>query len=170
MYGNPTLKARFTKMWSSLEPFDRHDWVVDRCGKEVCVCVCVSVCVCVCLSVWVCVLVVYSSCDTVPVARNCLTTRFCNSRKRHSPTPTLSPSLSSITSQVRYVIDYYSIEMGDPADPTAPPNVITNHYHRDPTTTTTDDASLPRDPLFSLQPHLPPLLRRFLRNPLYSPL
>ena len=35
MYGIPTLKSRFTKMWSNLEPFDRHDWIVDRCGKEV---------------------------------------------------------------------------------------------------------------------------------------
>eukprot|EP00055_Hartaetosiga_balthica_P018596 m.134852 g.134852 ORF g.134852 m.134852 type:complete len:233 (+) comp9757_c0_seq1:79-777(+) len=28
-------KARFMKFFYGLVPFDRHDWVVDRCGKEV---------------------------------------------------------------------------------------------------------------------------------------
>jgi cytochrome c heme-lyase len=35
MFGIPTYKSRWTKWRSGVEPFDRHDWIVDRCGKEV---------------------------------------------------------------------------------------------------------------------------------------
>ena len=31
----PTLKARVNTMLGYSAPFDRHDWVVSRCGKEV---------------------------------------------------------------------------------------------------------------------------------------
>ena len=31
----PTLKARVNAMIGYSPPFDRHDWVVTRCGKEV---------------------------------------------------------------------------------------------------------------------------------------
>lgn len=31
----PTLKARFYSFMGYKAPFDRHDWVVERCGKEV---------------------------------------------------------------------------------------------------------------------------------------
>ena len=31
----PTLKARFNSLLGYAAPFDRHDWVVSRCGEEV---------------------------------------------------------------------------------------------------------------------------------------
>jgi cytochrome c heme-lyase len=34
-YGHHTLKSWFTDKVYGVSPFDRHDWYVDRCGKEV---------------------------------------------------------------------------------------------------------------------------------------
>eukprot|EP00049_Salpingoeca_infusionum_P005036 m.87465 g.87465 ORF g.87465 m.87465 type:complete len:233 (+) comp12831_c1_seq1:267-965(+) len=35
MDGIYSIKARLFKMFSGITPFDRHDWTVNRCGKEV---------------------------------------------------------------------------------------------------------------------------------------
>eukprot|EP01083_Nonionella_stella_P043936 118529_1 len=35
MYGQHTIKSRLVHLMGGPYPFDRHDWVVDRCGKEV---------------------------------------------------------------------------------------------------------------------------------------
>jgi len=35
MWGKHSIKAQMTMRTSGLEPFDRHDWTVDRCGKEI---------------------------------------------------------------------------------------------------------------------------------------
>lgn len=35
MYGILSWKSKWLKWRTGIEPFDRHDWVVDRCGKEV---------------------------------------------------------------------------------------------------------------------------------------
>jgi len=35
MYGIPTMKSRFMGTFFGVKPYDRHDWTVDRCGKEV---------------------------------------------------------------------------------------------------------------------------------------
>jgi cytochrome c heme-lyase len=34
-YGNHSVKARIMQLMGNLTPFDRHDWIVDRCGTEV---------------------------------------------------------------------------------------------------------------------------------------
>jgi cytochrome c heme-lyase len=34
-YGILSFKSRIVKLLYGIEPFDRHDWVVDRCGKKV---------------------------------------------------------------------------------------------------------------------------------------
>lgn len=59
MYGILSWKSKWTKWRTGVEPFDRHDWIVDRCGKE-----------------------------------------------------------------VRYIIDYYSLEEPDPDDPQGPPQMV----------------------------------------------
>lgn len=59
MYGIHTAKTKMLKAFSGIVPFDRHDWIVDRCGKE-----------------------------------------------------------------VRYIIDYYSIEQPDPLDPHGEPDMV----------------------------------------------
>lgn len=59
MYGILSWKSKLLKFRTGIEPFDRHDWVVDRCGKE-----------------------------------------------------------------VRYIIDYYSVEVPNPNDPTGDPEIV----------------------------------------------
>lgn len=34
-YGNDSIKAKIMSAVYDIKPFDRHDWTVDRCGKEV---------------------------------------------------------------------------------------------------------------------------------------
>lgn len=33
--GVESPRARMTRWWNGVRPFDRHDWIVDRCGREV---------------------------------------------------------------------------------------------------------------------------------------
>lgn len=35
MPGTESPRARMMRWWSGVQPFDRHDWIVDRCGREV---------------------------------------------------------------------------------------------------------------------------------------
>ena len=35
MPGVESPRARMVRWWSGVKPFDRHDWIVDRCGREV---------------------------------------------------------------------------------------------------------------------------------------
>jgi len=34
MYGIHTTKSKILKMFTGIVPFDRHDWIIDRCGTE----------------------------------------------------------------------------------------------------------------------------------------